>query len=187
MLAVTAALILLVGCAPANPPTSVPSPTQAVPDATSSGETVPNVVQLGETFRVGDWEVTVEALSEDITAEVLSNPNNSTPDTATGYIAADVRATYLQGNFALPGHALRFFYLGGDGVLFDDIDRHLAVSYIGERFTPDSVSAGKTTVGKPVLAVPSGDLSAGFITVSAFDTKGKFVDSEVVALENLKP
>ena len=132
---------------PTPPPESEPTPPEGEP-----GTSRTNPVPLGQAGRVADWDVSVAAVDDDATDEVLAeNPFNEPPAAGSQFVIVRVRGTYAGGDsdhlwlhsFNAVGDAAVTYQDRGCGVIPDPLDD------AGEAFP------GGTVEGNVCFEVPS--------------------------------
>ncbi|GGC69736.1 DUF4352 domain-containing protein [Hoyosella rhizosphaerae] len=163
-----------------------PLPTQFVstddattPDMTGSGSSDDSTVAaVGETHRIGDWDVTVHRTVMDATADILAeNPYNDRPDSGQQFVMAYVTLTNTTNG-----------YLSPIMTYFDLIDSSGTVNGLVSNFAycgvvPDSletytdVAPGNSVSGNVCVAAPSSKLNGATWQVTIH--RGDFSQTDV--------
>lgn len=136
--------------------------TTSAPPAQRGSQVAP--LAIGESARVGDYDVTVVGFTPDATAQVLdANQFNDPPGPGEVYAMVRVRATYDGDGEGFAGMDLSVGYIGDDGRIYVDHDC-MAVEPDNLLDQPQVV-AGGTVEGNLCLRLPAAVLGTGAIFV----------------------
>lgn len=136
--------------------------TTSAPPADRGSQDAP--LAIGESARVGDYDVTVVGFTPDATAQVLdANQFNDPPGPGEVYAMVRVRATYDGDDEGFAGMDLSVGYIGQDGRIYVDHDC-MAVEP-DQLMDQPQVVAGGTVEGNLCLRVPAAVLGTGAIFV----------------------
>lgn len=137
-------------------------------DAASEGSgegTRANPLPIGSTIVTEDWEVTIDSVDLDATAELSDHTFNDVPDAGNGYILVGMTATYVGDDpeGASPWATVKFVTSSGN--TFDSTDSFVVADDSFDSM--ETLYEGASTSGYKALEVPLEDIENGTLRVSA--------------------
>lgn len=143
-----------------EPAASEPPAAEASPDGTRG-----NPFPLGTTVANDDWELTVNSVVLDATAEVVAeNMFNDDPAAGNVYRMVNVTATYV-GEESGSTFELRFHYVTQSGNVIADYDTFVVGP---DELDTAELYSGASTSGNVVFEVPDGDEGTVRIALGLF-------------------
>ena len=147
---------------------SVSAPASEEPSAevTEEESQIPTSFKVGDTAKVGDWEVTVTKVSKPTTKQVKAW--NQFNDKAKGqYVRADYKAKYVGSERTADVNSdLTWKFGGNDGQVYDQA--FIVTSSDGQD-APTEARPGGTLKLDVIFDVPAKAIKGGVITVEGYD------------------
>lgn len=107
----------------ADPPRTTDERDTTEPDDDPDGPgSAADPLSLGQTSRVGDYDVTVVSVDLEATDEILAENEFNEPPTNDDYALVTVRATYVGDEEGTPSSDLTVTLDGGDGVQYEEFE-----------------------------------------------------------------
>lgn len=123
-----------------------------------------NPLPIGSTIVTEDWEITIDSVDLDATAQLSADSFNDAPDAGNGYILIGMTAKYVGSDpeGASPWASVKFVTSSGN--TFDSLD---SLVFTDDSFdSMETLYEGASTSGFKALEVPLEDIENGTLRVS---------------------